>query len=108
MQGYQCVMHGLAHRQQLCAVSDDLGISVLSKIDLIFDHFHHGLARREHIDIGEAVQGENLRNLVRFTSQGMVVGAGGAPEVDPRGVVIAQQVRVPLLKGVPLLHIGIQ
>ena len=108
MQGYQCVMHGLAHRQQLCAVSDDLGISALSKIHLIFDHLHHGLARRKHIDIGEAVHGENLRDVVRFAPQGMVVGAGGAPEVDPRCVVIVQQLRVPLLKGVPLLYIGIQ
>ena len=108
VQGYQCVMHSLAHRQQLCAVSDDLGISALSKIHLIFDHLHHGLARREHIDVREAVLGENLRDFVRFAPQGMVVGAGGAPEVDPRGVMIVQQVCVPLLKGVPLLHIGIQ
>ena len=108
VQGYQCVMHGLAHRQQLCAVPDDLGISALSKIHLIFDHLHHGLARREHIDVRETVQGEDLRNFVRFTSQGMVVGAGGAPEVDPRGVVIAQQRCVSLLKGIALLHIGMQ
>ena len=66
MQGHQCIVHGLAHRQQLCAVSDDLGISALSKIHLIFDHFHHGLARRKHIDIREAVLGENLRDVVRF------------------------------------------
>ena len=108
VQGYQCIVHGLAHRQQLRAVPDDLGISALSKIHLIFDHLHHGLARREHIDVREAVLGENLRDFVRFAPQGMVVGAGGAPEVDPRGVMIAQQVRVPLLEGVPLLHIGIQ
>ena len=108
MQGHQRVVHGLAHSQKLRAVPDDLGISALSKIHLIFDHFHHGLARREHIDIGEAVLGDNLRDAVRFAPQGMVVGAGSAPEVDPRGVVIAQQLRVPLLEGVPLLHIGIQ
>ena len=108
MQRYQCVVHRLADGQQLCAASHYLGISALGKIHLIFDHFRHGLARRKHIDGGEPVLRKNLRDFVRFAQQRMVVSTGGTPDVDPRRIVVAQQRRVSLLKGISLFHTGMQ
>ena len=66
VQRHERIVHHLAHCQQLCTAPDDLGVCALSKIDLIFNHFHHGLARCEQVDIREAVLGEDLRNFVRF------------------------------------------
>ena len=83
VQRHQRVVHRLARRQQLCAAPHHLGIRPLGKIHLVFDHFHHGLARREQMDVREPVLRKDFRNLVRFAPQRMIIGARGAPDVDP-------------------------
>ena len=55
----------------------------MGKIHLVFDHFHHRLTRRKHIDIREPVLRKDFRDTVRFTPQRMVIGTGGVPKVDP-------------------------
>ena len=108
MQRHQRIVHRLAYCQQLCAASHHLGIGALGKIHLIFDHFHHGLARRKHIDGGEPVLRKNLRDFFCFTPQRMIIGTGGTPDVDPRCIVILQQLCVSFRKSISLLHIGVQ
>ena len=108
MQRHQRIVHRLAHRQQFRAASHHLGIGTLGKIHLIFDHFHHGLARRKHVDIRKAVLRKNLRDIFCFTPQRMIIGTGGTPDVDPRCIVILQQLCVSFRKSISLLHIGVQ
>ena len=105
MQRHQRIVHRLAHRQQFCAASHHLGIGTLGKIHLIFNH---RLARRKHIDSGEPVLRKNLRDLFCFTPQRMIIGTGGTPDVDPRCIVILQQLCVSFRKSISLLHIGVQ
>ena len=83
VQRHQRIVHRLARRQQLRAAPHHLGICALSKIHLVFDHFHHGLARREQMDVRKPVLRKDFRDLVRFAPQRMIIGARGAPDVDP-------------------------
>ena len=52
--------------------------------------------------------GKNGRDPFHLAHQGVVVGAGGSPYIDPCGVVMTQQIRVAFLKGIALLHIHMQ
>lgn len=104
----QRIVHPFAHGQQLRAAPDHLGISPLREIDLIFDHLEHRSARREDLEGREPVLREDLRNPLRLAAQRVVIGGGGAPDVDPRGVMPPQQRRIPLVEAAALLHAGMQ
>ena len=61
-----------------------------------------GLPGGEKVDGGELVICENRGNFAGFAHQRMIVGAGGAPDIQPRGVVVAQQRCPAFLEGMPL------
>ena len=51
---------------------------------------------------------KDFRDLVRFAPQRMIIGTGGTPDVDPRCIVILQQLCVSFRKSISLLHISVQ
>ena len=108
VQCHQCVVHGIAHGKLSLTAADDLGVSALRQIHLIFNQFHHRLARRQKMDCGELMLRKNRRNFIRFAQQSVIIGACGAPDVQPCGIVLAQQSRAAFLEGIALLHIHMQ
>ena len=108
MQRYQRVVHGTAHGQLPFAAADHRGISALRQIDLIFDQVHHRLARGKEVDRGKLMIGKNGRDPVRLIQQGVNISVGGVPDVQPCGVVVAQQRRPAFLRGAMPTDIPVQ
>ena len=80
----------------------------MGKIHLVFDQFHHGLARREEVDGRKLMLRKNRRDLVRLAQQSVIIGAGSAPDVQPCGIVMTQQLYAAFLKGISMLYIRTQ
>ena len=101
-------MHCFAHSQLPHTAPDHFGVSTLGEVHLIFNHLHHRLARRKEMDRGKLVIGENGRNSFHLAQQGVIVGAGCAPDINPCCVVLPKQIHTTFLKGISLLYIRTQ
>ena len=51
------------------------------------------------------MRAENLRNLVGFAKQSVIIRRNRVPQVQPGSIVMPQQLRVPLGKRAVILHL---
>ena len=99
MQCYQGILQPCTGGKQSLAPPDDLCISTLRQINLIFNHFYHGFAGNKNIDGEKRVRAENFGDFLCFPQQGIVIGGSRIENIQPCDIMLLQKIRTPCREG---------